>query len=87
MRAIKSKANAALDLQENLADEITFDEMAQLPTSKASTGIDLQIRCVHQLRACVLRLCELKKKKSILYMQEKKKSHVHILNNNQSAQH
>lgn len=71
MRAIKSKANAALDLQENLADEITFDEMAQLPTSKASTGIDLQIRCVHQLRACVLRLCELKKK-SILYMQEKK---------------
>lgn len=58
MHATKSKVNAALDLQENLADEITFDETAQLPTSKASTGIDLQIGCVHQLRACVPRLCE-----------------------------
>lgn len=58
MHAIKSKVNAALDLQENLADEITFDRTAQLLTSKASTGIDLHIGCAHQLRACVPHLCE-----------------------------
>lgn len=58
MHAIKSKVNAALDLQANLADKITFDETAQLPTSKASTGIELQIGCLHQFRACVPHLCE-----------------------------
>lgn len=58
MHAIKSKVNTALDLQATLADKITFDETAQLPTSKVSTGIDLQIGCVHQLHACSPHLCE-----------------------------